>query len=220
MPAKRGLAMMLSAVLGLLAAAPVDARDTVRSLAGTYDGGQTEVAASLRLGEDGRFDYFMSYGAVDETASGTWTVNDGRVVLTSDPVEAPAFELAASDEGTRDAFHVGLELPPGFPTDAFSALVSMADGTRFASDFGPDGLDLELAPEEKVAAIMLALPIYEVRSDEFAVPPGVGRMTFRFVPNDLGIVSFDRAVLPKRKGAFLLERLDRVLEFRKVRGQR
>jgi hypothetical protein len=219
MGVKRGLAAVLSVALAVLAAG-AEASDTVRSLAGDYDGGQTEVAAGLRLGEDGRFDYFMSYGALDETSSGTWTVDEGRLVLTSDPVEAPAFELTASGEGAGDAFHVTLELPPGLPTEAFSALVTLADGTRFASDFGSDGLNLELAPGEDVAAIMLALPIYEVRSEEFAVPPDTGRMTFRFVPNDLGTVSFVQAVLPKRNGAFLLERFDRVLEFRKVSRRR
>jgi hypothetical protein len=40
------------------------------SLAGVYDGGQMEIAAALELRPDGRFNYALSYGALDEQATG------------------------------------------------------------------------------------------------------------------------------------------------------
>lgn len=211
----------MSLALAIIPLAPTPAsghvRDGAASLAGVYDGSQAEVAATLLLGEDGRFQYSLSYGAIDETAAGTWIAEGNTVVLTSDPVEAPAFEFVASGQAGGGTFEVKLELPEGLPQQAFSALVTLADGSAFATDFASDGLKLELMPEERVAAVMLALPIRDVRSEMFAVADGVNRMRFRFVPHDLWTVDFEGAVLPEADGAYVLERFDRVLRFRKVR---
>ncbi len=59
------------------------------SLAGVYDGGQMEIAAALELKPDGRFNYALSYGALDEGAAGRWTASGDRVLLSSNPVVAP-----------------------------------------------------------------------------------------------------------------------------------
>src|SRR5881227_1978048 len=63
------------------------------SLAGVYDGGQMEIAAALELKPNGRFNYALSYGALDEQAAGRWTVNGDRVLLSSNPVVAPRLFL-------------------------------------------------------------------------------------------------------------------------------
>src|SRR5689334_2473001 len=66
------------AALGLLltaspiVAGPVTAQ--LASLVGTYNGGQMEMVAGLQLRADGRFNYALSYGALDETATGRWTL--------------------------------------------------------------------------------------------------------------------------------------------------
>ena len=51
-------------------------------LAGEYDGGQTEMAAGLQLSKDGQFRYGLSYGALDEAASGSWEASGDTVILT------------------------------------------------------------------------------------------------------------------------------------------
>lgn len=61
-------------------AAPADVRPA--SLVGIYDGGQTEIAAGLKLSKDGTFQYGLSYGALDELAVGKWAVVADTVVLT------------------------------------------------------------------------------------------------------------------------------------------
>jgi hypothetical protein len=58
------------------------------ALVGQYDGGQMELASALELTKDGHFRYIMSYGAVDEFASGTWTVANGMVMLTVQQFES------------------------------------------------------------------------------------------------------------------------------------
>jgi hypothetical protein len=62
-----------------------------KKLAGHYYlYGVTEVGSEILLRENGRFEYMLAYGALDELASGGWQVLDGRVVIESDPSNAPA----------------------------------------------------------------------------------------------------------------------------------
>lgn len=49
-----------------------------------YLQGVTEVGSELRLRDDGRFEWFLAYGAMDQTARGRWSERDGRVVLTTE----------------------------------------------------------------------------------------------------------------------------------------
>lgn len=195
---------------------PVFAQQSEESFVGTYDGGQTEVGAALVLGGDGRFEYYLSYGALDEMATGTWAVEDGAVVLDSDPVIAPSFEPLARDAGSPDSFEVALEAPPGLPVELFSATVLLSDGTARSGDFGGERLRFDLERGQAVAALWLEFPVYLVGSGRIEVPRGAGSMRFAFRPNDLGKVAFDHEVLREDEGALLLARYDRILRFRKL----
>jgi hypothetical protein len=90
------------------------------SLAGHYWlRGVMEVGSELLLKADGRFQYMLAYGALDELASGCWKRNGGVVTLTADKFENSMddpmkFErlnltIAPSGELIRrfDAEHVG-----------------------------------------------------------------------------------------------------------------
>ena len=69
-----------------------------QALAGHYYlQGVREVGSELLLHPDGRFDYFLAYGAYDESATGTWTVQGGRVLLnTAGTMTPPCFRLKQS----------------------------------------------------------------------------------------------------------------------------
>ncbi len=48
-----------------------------------YLQGVMEVGSELRLHDDGRFEWFLAYGAVDQLADGRWAREGDRVVLTA-----------------------------------------------------------------------------------------------------------------------------------------
>jgi hypothetical protein len=200
----------VASVFALLAA-PLHAED----VAGIYDGSQMELAARLELNADGRFAYFLSYGAVDEVAQGQWHEIDGGIVLDSDPVTAPAFEQVGTAAGEPGAVSIYLDVPDGLPIQLFSAFVTLSNGASFVADFGVDGLVIPFEEGEKVSSVALALPMFEVRSGDLPVADGEHDLTFRFLPNDFGVFDFDNAFLPRRDGAFLLQRFDRMLRFRR-----
>ena len=65
----------------LLIAVPASAKE---GLAGHYYlQGVMETGSELLLDEPNGFEWYLSYGALDEFAAGTWVVKDGMVVLTS-----------------------------------------------------------------------------------------------------------------------------------------
>ena len=91
---RRKVAAVAALVLGLL---PLEAR-SVRAagcapadptLAGPYQmHGVMEVGSELLLKADGRFQYMLAYGALDELASGCWARHGGVVTLYADKFEA------------------------------------------------------------------------------------------------------------------------------------
>lgn len=72
-----------------------------------YLNGVTEVGSELLLRDDGRFEWFLAYGAMDRVASGRWTEADGHVVLTTErpAQDAPLFRCDGAmpwDEDTEN----------------------------------------------------------------------------------------------------------------------
>lgn len=90
--------MGLIALLTVAAAAQAHADD---NLAGHYYlNGVREVGSELLLKPDGRFQWYLSYGAVDQQAEGTWIRDEGQVRLQADlPREGKGWAFL---KGSRD----------------------------------------------------------------------------------------------------------------------
>jgi len=192
------------------------------SAAGTYDGSQMEMAATLELGADGRYRYAMSYGAVDEFSSGTWARRDGGIVLNSDPTRAPQFELLGTETGSapQDTVRVHLEGLGNLPLSLFSVIVERGDGTSTTVDFSDAGVDIPVSSTDEVLSISLALPMYEITGEPITVAQPAGKaLYFAFHANDLGFKAFKDTILFESDGMFLLERYDRQVVFRRVPEQ-
>lgn len=186
------------------------------SMAGVYDGGQTEIAASLALGEDGRFAYGLAYGALNEGAEGRWTQQGDYILLTSDPVRPPRFELVAQQPGPPSRLVVALELPDQLPPELFDVLVTYAGGRMELESLGRDGLSLPFQPGEPPVSVRLVLQMFEIAGGPVPLDPARGySLRFRFEPNDLGKVDFRATPLQIEGGELLLERHGRLLRFRR-----
>ncbi|KPC54307.1 hypothetical protein [Amantichitinum ursilacus] len=97
---KKQILLSLSLALALLNGAAVAADDAAlrAKVVGTYHlQGERETGSGLRLTPDGRFEWSMSYGAVDQYAKGNWTLQGSHVLL--EPVMArPQFRLFTEEE--------------------------------------------------------------------------------------------------------------------------
>lgn len=204
-------AMVALAPLAVVSAKPGD------SPAGRYDGSQAEMAAALELGADGRFRYALSYGALDEMAEGSWTRSDGQILLTSDPVAAPRFEVVPGKAWARPKLVILLDVPQGMSRQYFTAHIAMGGDRTVTRQLGADGLTLPLGPKERALAVTMELELYGVRSAPLVLARGRGgEVHFRFVPNDLGKVAFAGERLRIEERALAFERHGRTIRFRRL----
>ena len=204
---------MLGAALLLLAAAA-----PATSPVGLYETRHMEVAAGLELKADHRFRYALSYGAVDEEAQGTWTLDGKTVRLTTVPMpKAPAFELVRDDPAPKGELYLKLEDPGfewGHPLYALAADESKHAFEVEADDSGR----VDLSGKPVVAMIAPEMPVFGPTGDVFKLAQDRGhKLLFRFHPNDLGKARFDREPLQREGGALLLKRYDTVFRFVKIR---
>jgi len=199
------IALVLAAAL---ATAPAD-------LVGVYDGGQMEVAAGLELRADGRFRYGLSYGALDEQAEGSWTVEGDRLLLTTEPAVVPARFLIEDQKPTASgALEVGVVDPKGRPLPNIDIAISYDEGDPDILQSREEPIAVPLDAKRPPRSILLAVPVFDVASEPFDIDPSKGYgFTFRFEPNGLGTADFQRTPLTIDKGVLLLPRFDRTLRF-------
>ncbi|WP_276484408.1 hypothetical protein [Paraflavitalea pollutisoli] len=70
---------------------------TTLSMTGEYYlRGMTEVASGFKLNNDSTFQFFFSYGALDRFGTGSWQVNNGKLVLNSRPQPEKDFAIVTS----------------------------------------------------------------------------------------------------------------------------
>ena len=195
--------------------APAGAQEDTEAVAGLYTGNQTEVAAMLELGDDGRYRYQLSYGALDEWSAGSWTSGKDAVLLQSDPFVAPAFEF--SDLGSKTGeLTIKMGLPEGMDPQYFAVTLHRKDGSASFESMSATGLAIPMG-DNPVVSVRPVLPVMDLLGPTFSVPDGGAALKIGFKPNDLGFVEFPCEVLPNTGGAFELERHGRTLRFRKAR---
>ncbi|WP_205481144.1 hypothetical protein [Sphingomonas arenae] len=86
----------------IVLAAPA-APATVQALAGQYRLSQMEMGGALELRADGGFRYILDYGAVSEAAEGRWSIANGKVKLTSEPMNPEVlYDMERNDAKFRD----------------------------------------------------------------------------------------------------------------------
>jgi hypothetical protein len=184
---------------------------------GTYDGHQMEMAVGLKLQADGRFDYGLSYGALDESATGTWSVDGDNVLLTSDPVAPPKFVFLGQQPSTDGKAHLALDLPENWSRQYFNAGIGLADGRVVGGQLSDDDDTIPLGPGDRPVSLRLGLDVYQLRSDAFRLDgTAASRIRVGFEQNDLGKVAFAKTPLRIDKGNLLLDRYGRSIVFRRV----
>ena len=186
-----------------------------------------DVAGGLELGADGRFRYFLSAGALDQHAEGSWTETAGDIRLTTEPKPVPPSFARGSDakpgEG-EDAptLHVrladgrdlaGIDFRLGLTTGVGMAGYTQAEGWKFEEPVAgtPAGL-VTGTPERKIAWVELVEPIYDVVSPRFVIdPPAAGGLVFVLTPNDIEVVDFRNDRFERRTDEFVLHLGERTL---------
>lgn len=159
------------------------------SVAGTYClAGVREVGSCLRLSADGTFEYFLAYGAYDESSEGTWRLEGGEVVLDSPAYDRPpTFTFKRLQAGVAGGFDVVVVSKRDREIAGINVRVTCDGRTREAGVTGAGGYKIDCATAP--AAVALGLHMYGLAYQTIDVASRAGAdkvYVFEFDPGDLG----------------------------------
>lgn len=179
-------------IAGLLAALawswPAAAGDAA-AVAGTYClQGVHEVGSCLRLAADGKYEYFLSYGAYDELSEGTWRRDGADIVLDSPAYDRrPGFTLKEVRKSASGGYDMVVESNAGHGIAGVDVSVT-CDGKASAPEVTQqNGLTVICA--ERPTAVALGLGMFGVAPQSVDVSTYAGPekgYVFVFEPGDLG----------------------------------
>ena len=162
-------------------------------LAGAYRLHQgPDMASELILKPDGKFDYFLAAGSLDEMSHGTWRAEGKSLRLTTIPKPLPAvFTAGVITTVPDEKMVIHVTVPSGGGIAAVDFTIGFDAGepiTGYTQDYG-----WSLASDELRAPrwISFSLAIYGITSQRFPIDLAKGNaQTFILNPNDLGTIDF------------------------------
>jgi hypothetical protein len=185
-----GRALKAAACLLAVATCPVPSSAQAQDAAvGTYCLVDVrEVGSCIRLSVGGKFEYFLAYGAYDESSEGTWRSEGREIVVDSFPYDKrPTFSFKRMQRSDTDAFDVVVERASGGRLTMIDVSVTCDGHTKRAGATGAEGfkVDCTAAPTE----VLLGLRMYGLapQAIDVAGQAGDGKVyVFEFDPGDLG----------------------------------
>lgn len=163
-----------------------------RSPAGTYRlVGEQDVASGLRLQSDGRFQYFLSAGALDEQARGRWRVSGRVLTLTTEPAPVPPVFRPGPSARTEAPLSVKVSSPSGSGIAGVDLRIGFDEGAPVEDYTQEDGWSLAAGEKRIPRWIELKVPMHDIASPRFPIDLASGNaLHFTLVPNDLGVIDF------------------------------
>jgi hypothetical protein len=201
-------------------AAPASAQASGRDLVGRYRAAEgPDVAGQLELRSDGRFDYALAAGALDEAAQGRWEQRGDMACLTTEPTPVPPVFQPKAPPADQEAT-VLVTWPPrpdggsrGVPGVDF--VIGFDTGEPVTGYAQEDGWSLPADERRTPRWIELTEPIHGVALARTAF---AGKFLAVLVPNDIGVVNFQGACLEQTARGVVLHRAEGEMRF--VRAER
>jgi hypothetical protein len=181
-----------------------------------------DVASELILRPDGRFEYFLAAGSLDEQAQGTWQVEGGTVRLRTIPKPVPATFAAGSVKAAPGAplvLHVTNPAGQGISSVHFTIGFDSGPTVKgYTQDYG-----WSLDGDEKRAPrwIEFSVPIYGLQSGRFPLDLREGNeLTFILTPNDIGTIDFTGVQIDIQPNRLVMHRSGALITYEaRPRGQ-
>lgn len=182
-------------------AAPVPA-----SLAGDYDASEREMVAGLRLSKDGRFQFGLTVGSLDQMAQGRWKADGNRVHLTSDPRPVPPTIKAGRVEVTRgQPFAIRVVGPSGNDVPGVDLRIEFDSGAPLDSYLPGNAWSLPEEERRVPRFVTFSIPSHRIEFPLLALDARPGTTAiFDLVPNDFGVADMTDAVVTVDGGTLTL----------------
>ncbi|MCA0208165.1 MAG: hypothetical protein LCH74_03800 [Proteobacteria bacterium] len=180
-----------------------------------------DVGGGLLIRGDGRFQYMLAAGALDERAEGRWETRGDTVCLTTDPKPVPP----AMEKGPL------IEVEGAIPT----LLVTWPNGRGIAGvdfvigfDSGDPAEDYTQVygwtmPEDDKRIprwVEVREPIYGITAPRYELAEADGgKLRVIIRPNDIGVVDFEGACAEKTERGLTLHRAEGRMRFVRLGGE-
>jgi hypothetical protein len=178
--------------------------------------GQQDVASWLLLWPNGRFEYMLAAGALDEQAVGRWTRTGDTIFLTTLPKPKPAeFSLLKSERIAGAPLSVKVTLPNGRGIAGIDLRITFQGGEDLTGYTQEDGWTLADEDKRIPQQVELAVLMHGLRSKPF--PLNISRansLTFLLTPNQLGIVDFQDVPISVTEDQLIMRRDGSALNYR------
>jgi hypothetical protein len=170
--------------------------------------GEPDVASWLILHPDGRFDYMLSAGALDEQAQGRWSSDGKTVHITTDPKPKPAlFSAGAAERHAGAPFTIKVVWPDNRGLAGVHFRLTFDDGVPIDGYTQEDGWSLDPADKRTPRSITFAVPMFQLQSPAFAIrTENANSLIFVLTPNDLGTVDFENLPLTVGTNRLIMHR--------------
>lgn len=190
-----------AALLGALLLSTSLAAQAGDSDVGTFClAGVREVGSCIRLTEDGRFEYFLTYGAYDETSEGRWRDDGAAIVLQSEAYQRqPQFRFKQQRAASGDAYEIIVVGKSGDGIAGIDVRVSCGSATSegYTQSYG---FRTDCTSPPHTVELGVAMLQLDFQSTQLPQPAGGEKAyIFEFEPGDLGRKSF-QGVRLKREG--------------------
>jgi hypothetical protein len=191
------------------ASAVLSAAATAAPPAGHYRlVGVHDAASELILYPDGRFEYALAYGALDEQAQGRWTSDGKTVHLSTLPKPKPAvFSAGRSQRDAGAPFAIKVTSPDGRGLAGVDFRLTFDSGDPVESYTQEYGWSLDPADKRRPMSIRFEVPMYGLESQVFTVDVATAnQLTFILTPNDLGTIDFENVPVTIGENALIMHR--------------
>ncbi|UKK85300.1 hypothetical protein L7H23_04090 [Sphingopyxis sp. BSN-002] len=199
-----------------LIAAPAAAQDS--PFVGEYSLVEgPDVGGGLLIRNDGRFQYMLAAGALDERAEGRWEARDDAICLTTEPKPVPpAFEKGTPIEVEGAIPTLLVTWPNGEAIPGVDFVIGFDSGEPAEGYTQYDGWTMPEDDKRVPRWVEIREPIYGITAPRYdlAAADG-GKLRVNLIPNDIGVVDMDGACLEQTDNGAVLHRKDGDLRFRK-----
>lgn len=183
--------------------------------------GVMETASGFRLSSDGTYRFFLVYGSVDETDSGTWLVKDNAVVLHSAaPAEDPKIEYVRSFSDDFDGVRIHFEDEGAALATVATTIVLHAEKKEFHANEGSNHVRQSRSTHPPIHKISVSFigAMREYRPSVFEPRnPAHNNYVFRATTGNYGSVRFNDTPLQIAENELFLMLPNMSEKFRYVR---
>ena len=204
-----------------LLAAPAIAQDN--AFVGEYGIAEgPDVGGGLLIRGDGRFQYALAAGALDERAEGRWEARGDGICLTTEPKPVPpAFEkgVPIAVEGAIPTLLVTWPNGEGIPGVDFRIGFDSGDPAEGYTQYY--GWTMPEDDHRVPHWVEVSEPIYGVTAPRFELSGADrGKLRLTLIPNDIGVVDMESACVEKTDRGVVLHRRDGDIRFVRLGSER